>query len=149
MKITPDARIRLLVSQGLSFVCATCKRWAEAEERGLERCTATAPCGSPIAGDSFHLYEGPITAFTQLCFVCGETPKVGIRVKGQMRILAVCEKHQEYMTAMAVKNAPQASEPKAFRIAKDGEALFQRLPRPKTLGNLLASIEDGTVKTDN
>jgi len=83
------------VKGGLSIVCATCRKYWEGRNRELPdpKCTAARPCGSPFANMIFPEYEGPIKDFTRWCFVCGNKPKYGIKVRDERRILALCERH--------------------------------------------------------
>ena len=83
------------VKNGLSVVCATCRRYWEGRDRKLPepKCTAARPCGSPFAGMTFPEYKGPINDFTRWCFVCGGKPKYGVKVRNGRRALALCENH--------------------------------------------------------
>ena len=83
-------------AKGLSIYCASCKKYWNAREQGVagDRCLSRERCGSPIAGDDFHEYEGPITDYMRFCFVCGAgTPRYGAQVQGKQRIIGVCAKH--------------------------------------------------------
>ncbi len=126
----PENKISLLKTSGLSMVCSTCSKYAKGVELGLDRCTAKDGCGSPIIGDTFHEYEGPITDFVRYCFVCGEKPTKAIRVKGHVRVLAACDVHVEYVAQLA----PKVDRPKP--------------PAPKTLSSLLMQLSNGTFKLE-
>lgn len=83
------------ISNGVSVVCATCRRYWEGRERQLPdpRCTAATPCGSPFAAMTFPEYDGPLTDFTRWCFVCGAKATKGIRVREEPRVCGVCDEH--------------------------------------------------------
>jgi hypothetical protein len=78
-------------------VCATCRHyWQGVERRGGDlrgTCTAPSPCGSPIAGDAFTHYDGPIGDFTARCFVCGKDADNALEVVGKARRVGVCRQH--------------------------------------------------------
>lgn len=95
-------KIALAVQSGLSTVCATCQRYWEGRDGGLpgDRCTAKKACGSPLIGDDFSSYEGPMSAFDQWCFVCGDTPAAVIAKPGSSRRFGVCERHKQALPTM-------------------------------------------------
>lgn len=83
-------------ARGLSVYCSSCKKYWAAREQGVpgDQCLSRERCGSPIAGDDFHEYDGPITDYMRFCFVCGAgTPRYGAQVEGKQRIIGVCAKH--------------------------------------------------------
>ncbi len=88
-------RIALAVQDGLSVVCATCTKYWDARDRGVpdNRCLAVDGCGSPIAGDVFHEYSGPMTQFDRFCFVCGKEATHALRVNGLVRVIGCCGGH--------------------------------------------------------
>lgn len=144
------ADIQLAIASGLSMVCATCSKYHGAKARGLEKCLATDGCGSPIVGDTFHEYEGPITDFTRFCFVCGGKTKYGVDVKGHARRIGACEKHITYVAQMAPKEPRRLPVVDRAILTPQGSATVESLiPKPqKTLGQLIKSVEDGTFKPD-
>ena len=87
--------VEAAVKSGLSAVCSTCRKYWEGREKGLPepRCTAVSKCGSPLAGDDFHEYDGPIREFDRWCFVCAKQSKYGIAVRDRKRVVGVCETH--------------------------------------------------------
>ena len=89
--------IATAVSRGLSIVCATCEKYWDARDKGIEddKCLAVDGCGGPMAGDVFHEYKGPMTAFDRFCFVCGESATHAIRVKDLVRVIGCCARHTE------------------------------------------------------
>jgi hypothetical protein len=89
---------------GLSIVCATCKKYWMARERGLySGCLAEGKCGSPIVGDDFCQYDGEIPDLSLWCFVCGKESDFGIRVKGRERTIGVCREHISFLHNMEPK----------------------------------------------
>lgn len=81
---------------GLSAVCSTCRRYWEGREKGLPepQCTAVTRCGSPLAGDDFHEYSGPLSDFSKFCFVCAAPSDYGVSVRrAKARMIGVCRKH--------------------------------------------------------
>lgn len=94
MPLNP-AKVGLAVQSGLSIVCATCTRYWEGRERGLpgSRCTSTTGCGSPLAGDTFHDYSGPITDFARWCFMCGSESEYAVQLPQSQRLFGVCGAH--------------------------------------------------------
>jgi hypothetical protein len=144
------------MASGVAMVCSTCTRFWEGKERGLEQCTAVDGCGSPIIGDTFHEYDGPITDFLRFCFVCGGAATKGIRVRDRRRVIGVCAGHADYVVTMAAKPVPLAlhrpvlSAEGRVILSKDGIALAEhkKTEAPKTLANALAQIDAGTFKPD-
>lgn len=102
-----DAAVR----GGLSAVCATCSKYWEGRDKGLPEptCTAKGRCGSPLAGDDFREYDGPMVAFERYCFVCAENSRYGVRVRGRPRTIGVCEKHISMLTTLRPVSGPAAS----------------------------------------
>lgn len=88
-------QVGVAMARGLSAVCATCQKYWRAREQGVagDTCLSKLGCGSPLSGNDFHEYEGPVTDFRTMCFVCGKKPSYGVRVKGSVRTVAVCKEH--------------------------------------------------------
>jgi len=154
---TSVADIKQAVSEGVSIVCATCSKYHEGKARRLATCTAVDDCGSPIIGDTFHEYDGPITDFLRFCFVCGRPGTKGVRVKDRRRIIGVCTAHVDYVVIMAPKVAAPGlhlpvAPPEGSRIivSSEGHSVAEKLiPKPeKTLANAMAAMEAGTFKPD-
>jgi hypothetical protein len=109
------------VAGGLSIVCATCENYWGARERGVPdgKCLATDGCGSPIAGDVFHEYLGPMTQFDQFCFRCGDKATHALRVDKYVRVIGVCRDHVD----MVKKLKPQGKRATSVVIlSKEGES---------------------------
>jgi hypothetical protein len=121
----------------LSCVCATCAKYWEARDRGIPepRCTAKDGCGSPLKGDDFHEYDGPITAFERWCFVCGAESKYGVQPKDKSRIIGVCAEHVKWMDSL--KPVDLAS-PISFELKG---ALLPKLKTLKTLSQAIMEVE--------
>lgn len=87
--------VEAAVKSGLSSVCATCSKYWAGREKGLPepRCTAATKCGSPLAGDDFHEYDGPMRELDRWCFVCAQPSKYGLKVRDGKRLVGVCAEH--------------------------------------------------------
>ena len=90
-------KVAIVVDSGLSIICATCERYWGARDRGIpgDRCLSQVPCGGPLMGDTFHNYRGPMTQFDQFCFACGKDATKILRVKGHVRLIGCCDKHEK------------------------------------------------------
>lgn len=134
------AKIALAVSGGLSVVCATCEKYWGARDKGVagDTCLATDGCGSPIAGDAFHEYRGPMTQFDKFCFVCGNQATHAVRVDALVRVIGICTAHIQLVKTLK----PEGKHaPNVVLISKDGERLVsendppeKRLPLIKVRG---------------
>ena len=113
-------RVAIAVARGLSVVCATCEKYWGARDASIpdDRCLAIDGCGSPIAGDSFHEYRGPMTRFDQFCFVCGNKSTHAVRVAENIRIVGCCSDHVELVKKLKPKGR---RAPYVVLISKDGE----------------------------
>ena len=107
------------VGRGLSIICATCQKYWQARDNQVpgDRCTSSGGCGSPIAGDTFHEYDGPITQFDRWCFVCGDIATHALRVKTHVRVIGCCERHLELVKTLKAQERP----PITIVIVKDGK----------------------------
>lgn len=98
-------RVALAVKSGLSVVCATCTKYWEGRDRGLPdpQCTSITNCGSPLAGDDFHDYTGPMGGnLSDWCFVCGSLSTHGVRIRKKVRsrTVGVCDEHLPYLVQL-------------------------------------------------
>lgn len=96
------------IKSGVSCVCATCKRYEEGRDRNLPdgKCAVTSFCASPIGGDTFTHYQGPMTDFTQFCFVCsGEATQV-VQVGERPRKIGICDRHLSYLNLRPMDETP-------------------------------------------
>ena len=101
------------MATGLSAVCATCNRYWMARDHGIpgDTCTSKTKCGSPLAGDNFHDYSGPLEgALSELCFVCGQQSNYGIRVNGSPKTVGACDKHIVYVQKYQAKGQSPVSQ---------------------------------------
>ncbi len=132
-------KVAVAVSKGLSAICASCTKYWDARDRGVpgDQCLAVKGCGSPLAGDCFHEYAGPLSDLSKLCFVCGGVPKYGLRVGRLVRVIGVCEKHVKMVhgvraegqnTEPQIDGAPKpAPEKKSLKAAiHEAEAYFRK-----------------------
>lgn len=117
MPIDPT-KVAAAVSGGLSIVCATCENYWEARDRGVsdDACLAKQGCGSPIAGDVFHEYRGPMTQFDKFCFVCGDRATHALRVKPYVRVIGACDDHVDMVDKLKAKG----KNPVSISILSDG-----------------------------
>lgn len=125
-------KVQLAVLNGLSIVCATCENYWKARDVGLEgdQCLAKTPCGSPIAGDVFHEYIGPMTAFDRWCFACGAEAAFALRVKSMVRVIGCCAKHIELVRTLK----PESKDAISITVySKDGEGESDKLEAPKPM----------------
>lgn len=123
-------KVRLAVASGLSYVCATCENYWGARDKGIpeDRCLSKDNCGSPIAGDVFHEYVGPITAFDRFCFACGGPSTHGLRVTGSVRVIGACSEHVELVKTLQPegKNAV-----KLLIISKEKQQTLEEATKPE------------------
>jgi len=132
MPLTQD-KIAIAVAQGLSVICATCEKYWQARDLKIpdNRCLSQDSCGSPIAGDVFHEYRGPMTQFDRWCFVCGADATHAIRVDNSVRVVGCCGNHVD-----TVRNLKAAGKraPNVVLISKDGEEVVDgKAPPPPTV----------------
>jgi len=66
--------------KNVAFICRMCERWYRGEDMGLvdvegdQVCDATGTCGSPVSGDDFDEYEGPLKGYLdKYCYICGKS----------------------------------------------------------------------------
>lgn len=123
-------KVATAVAGGLSAVCATCERYWEARDKGIpgDTCLATDGCGSPIAGDVFHEYRGPMTQFDRFCFACGNQATHAVRVDLYVRVVGVCTEHVKLVQTLK----PEGKRaPNVVVVSKDGELKISEDDRPK------------------
>jgi len=130
----------------LSTVCITCTKFWKAREQNVPepQCLANNGCASPIAGRSFHEYEGPITDFTRWCFVCGVQPSKLIQVTGSARIFGICDEHFSYMQQMQPVAMPELPKTNKRLIIQGGDNIDIDKKDPykkQTLGEFIDEVE--------
>lgn len=137
MPIDP-AKIALAMKSGLSFVCSTCSKYWENQNTGIgnERCSARN-CGSPIAGDVFSEYSGPVTAFDRFCFVCGSDATHGLKVHGSVRVIGCCSKHVDLVKRLRPSQLPPVN---VLMVSDDGTSSSEDKARKSTSKYLLSDI---------
>lgn len=129
-------KVAAAVHRGLSTVCATCEKYWAARDHGLpgDACLAKEGCGSPIAGDVFHEYVGPMTQFDRFCFVCGNQATHAIRVDVYVRVIGVCSDHIKLVQELK----PEGKRaPNVVLISKDGEQRIAEDDKPKKPSGVL------------
>lgn len=140
------SKIGLAVQNGVSIVCATCKRYWEARDKGLPepQCASSKRCAGPFAGMEFPEYDGPITDFSQWCFVCGADADYGLQSRGSGRVFGICSEH-----VVMVQEKPEPmglghnGVPIIDVLTTEGrltQEQFFGVPR-KTLGQVIAEVE--------
>ena len=136
------------VRQGVSPVCATCKHYWSGRERGLPRpqCTTVLPCGSPIAGDTFSQYKGPITDFEQFCFVCSREANFAVKVREEKRMIGICRDHVVLLSRIEASVGDKAH---LIQLTSGNGRLplLQLLPKPKP--SLFAAIAASEQEFDD
>lgn len=134
--------VEAAVKSGLSSVCATCTKYWAGRERGLPepRCTAVSKCGSPLAGDDFHEYEGPIREFDRYCFVCAQPSKYGIKVRDGKRLVGVCDTHVRLLADLKPVDAAVMGGP--ILHSASGHSLRPEDVIPKRKPSLAQAIAD-------
>ena len=133
-------KIAMAMSSGLSAVCSTCTRYWGARDKGIpgDKCLSTTGCGSPLAGDTFTDYDGPMKGSLHLwCFVCGEKSKFGIRVKGKLNIIGACERHITYVKELEAVGGEKGIHPEVRGSNGKPPGALQR---PKK--DLLSTIQE-------
>lgn len=138
------AKIALAVQGGLSVVCSTCTRYWEGRDRGLpgDTCTASTPCGSPLAGDDFHEYRGPMADFSAWCFICGDDPSCVMQHPGSSRLFGVCERHRLVLPSLAPVHMVLPAERRPLVKLKSGEQHTLDTLIPRTKPSIFKIIED-------
>ena len=73
------------------WVCRVCTRLKEAMDKGFDVC-GEPYCGSPLVGNSFPCYNGPlIGSLPRFCFICGADSDGVVNVNGCR--IGICEEH--------------------------------------------------------
>jgi hypothetical protein len=143
--VTPE-KIRKAMESGLAMVCATCVKYWRGQDSplALGKCTARGTCGSPIGGDAFSEYEGPLTKdkFLEWCFVCAAESDYAVRVRGKERLVGICKAHVHLLHELVPKS--REANPEELLI-KDGGTLLTLTeltgPRRKTLLQAMVDTE--------
>jgi hypothetical protein len=89
-------KVGLAVQHGLSVVCSTCTRYWEGRDHRLPepQCTAKDGCASPLGGDDFHEYAGPLADLARWCFRCGQpSGYLIVLADPTKRRVGVCAEH--------------------------------------------------------
>lgn len=139
------AKVALAVQDGVSIVCATCKHYWAARDRGVpgNTCLSQENCGGPLSGDIFHSYDGPLTDFSRWCFVCGSEAKFGIQVRSHPRIIGVCAEDVKMLADVRPIRWDGAEPLPVLLKNEDGSLTIQQLmgPPKKSLMKAIAEVE--------
>ena len=140
-----SSKVSLAMATGLSAVCATCEKYWEARDKEVpdNRCMATSGCGSPLAGDDFHEYSGPLKgALHKQCFVCGGPPAVVVQVGRSIKDIGICRDHVVMFEKVEAVQRPQPQS-KNFRGVNGAsvDALLNPFPEKKGLAASIYEVE--------
>jgi len=84
-----------LSRKGVFFACASCRHLWEGMAEGKETCTGI-DCGGPSKRKDFPEYDGPVTDFSALCFICGSEDTLAYaKVTGSEKKFGLCKNHLE------------------------------------------------------
>jgi len=143
-------KVAIAVESGLSAVCATCTKYWAARDRGIpgDRCLSNDGCGSPLVGDDFHDYDGPLTDLKPFCFVCGSASKYGLLAKNKKRVVGVCKTHIDFVrTRQPVTKG--ILKPKVDIRSPYKSLPVLNTPPIRTLGRLIHSLDNPDMYKDN
>jgi hypothetical protein len=147
LKMMQDATAR-----GLCAVCSTCELYWEARARGVvgDACLGSR-CGSPLAGDTFRSYKGPMTddALQDYCFVCGEASVKVLRVPVSDRLIGVCTEHLSYLFELVPVETSRARGSTLVRTVEGREFLVEDIApsrRPRLLELMIQTEREWAEK---
>lgn len=141
-------KVSLAMAQGLSAVCATCQKYWEARDRGIpgDACTTKIKCGSPISGDAFSDYDGPLKGALHLwCFVCTKKADFGIQVTGRATVVGACKEHIRYVENLRAVGRP---EPLVEVQAERGSAPKAVISSKRSLTDAINEVETYYAKRE-
>jgi hypothetical protein len=137
--------------KGTSVVCATCTHYWKARDRGIPgtSCLGVPGCGSPMAGDVFHDYDGPLpeTHLESHCFICNHPSDYALLVVGKKRMIGVCETHLDLVVSREPLGPLEliAELPDKVLIKHENFLIslgdMRRKPRKKTFRDVFLEIE--------
>lgn len=151
MPLNPTG-VALAMADGLSAVCASCRLYWEARDRGIpgHKCLSREKCGSPLVGDAFHEYDGPLVGgLHQFCFVCGDKSRFVARVRGRTTGVGICAEHVRLLDTLKADGkelVPNA--PKAVVLAPDGTPVSSEAAPKKSLFAAIQEVEDYYASKD-
>ena len=141
-------KVTLAMASGLSAVCATCQKYWDARDKGIpgDACTTRLKCGSPMAGDAFTDYDGPLKgALHQWCFVCAKQADFGIRVTGRVTVVGACKAHIRYVESLRALGGPVSEvEVQAAR----GSVAESVMPSKRSLTDAINEVETYYAKRE-
>lgn len=136
------------MAQGLSAVCATCKKYWEARDKGVpgDACMTRIKCGSPISGDTFSDYDGPLKGALHLwCFVCAKRADFGIQLNSRAAVIGACKDHIRYVETLRAVGRPDTRvEVKAAK----GSAPASVIPTKRSLADAINEVEGYYAKKE-
>ena len=139
--------MKAAVARGVSLICASCDRYWEGRARDLpdDRCTATSGCCGPLAGGTFHEYQGPITDLTRWCFICGADAVSAVRKAGSERGVGVCKPHEGEChrlvpVGLTTSSLLEVHTPHLIEVRQLIRTVKPRR-RGQTVGEMLADVE--------
>jgi hypothetical protein len=140
MPVSPEGAA-LAMASGLSAVCSSCAKYWEARDHGVpgSGCTTKVKCGSPMAGDTFSDYDGPLKGVLHLwCFVCAHPSELAIRVGGKHHLVGVCKEHLKYLKDFKAVGGPEI---RAEVKTPNGPLLVSSSAPKKSLGQVIDEVE--------
>jgi hypothetical protein len=144
-------KISQAIRGGLSAVCATCECYWNARARNVpgSRCSAVDGCGSPLRGDDFHEYVGPITDLARWCFVCGSDARFAVRAPGKRRKIGVCTDHVVVLSDL--RPVDRADLEVKAELCTGSRDVLDRIPAPrkKTLAQAIYEVEHYYAKKNS
>lgn len=140
-------------TRGVPLACASCTNYWDGKLLGLPGCRIPGECGSPLVGDVFGQYNGPLTDdhLRDACYHCGGEGCVSIRVTGKRRLLNLCMEHFDTFLRMC----PVGLKGEALAAWKQREqrivltfpggrvmsvAEYRKLPRKKSVVEQIAEL---------
>lgn len=132
---------------GVSPVCATCRHYWKARDKGVPGTACIGPerCGSPMAGDIFYGYDGPFSRehLAAHCFVCNHPADHGLAVEGKKGVIGVCGKHMQLVIMReALGPLKEVAElpDKVWVVSSDGLTSLRDLRNAPRKPNLVETI---------
>jgi hypothetical protein len=79
----------------------------------------------------------------RVCFVCGVKSLLGVRAKGKLRIVGVCEQHLPMLKTLRPTNAPKVPDGLPIVFGAHGDVDLDKVGKryKPTLGQAIAEAE--------
>lgn len=142
-----STKVAMAMASGLSAVCATCRKYWEARDLGIpgDACTTKVRCGSPMAGDTFSDYDGPLKgSLHRWCFVCAGKAQFGIQVNGRPTTVGACVQHVRYAETFKAVNGPTP----VIDVRSPGVIQPGQPSTKKSLGEAISEVETYYAKKE-